>query len=113
MLKNYASLVLESDYTYSGGTAFPILRCAYGTALPVGDTLVELVKSVAGDTLAVEFVAPPCPRVRAPLLCNCRSNELRMKRRSNSMAASIAIGIRRFVSTICRGIKALCLPIIA
>lgn len=78
------------------------------TALPVGDTLViELVKSVAGDTLAVDLVAPPCPRVRAPLLCSCRSNELRMKRRSNSIAAIIAIGIRRFVRMICSGIKAL------
>ena len=83
-----------------------------------GDTLE--VDLGLGDTLAVDLglvVPPPPPRERMVALLRrrspSRSNEPRMKRRSNNVPALNPTGTRRCKTTICSGMKSLPLPITA
>ena len=79
-----------------------------------------LVKSIAGDTLAVDFVFLDAAtlgtillrrlEVRSSLLLIFRLNEPRMKRRSSNRTALSPIGIRSFTTMICSGMRALLDP---
>ena len=97
----------------------PILVELVSVKFVAGDTLE--VGLGLGDTLAVDLglVVPPPPPPRERMIAllrrrsPSRSNEPRMKRRSNSVQVLNPTGIRRSTMTICSGMKSFPLPIIA